>query len=203
MHLWPNLLGVFYPIPLGGRIASVLGSDIMFFPLSNSTKHTCDFYLPQSCWFPTAHIRCWGWFQQWCKSYDCSTLERKKRRNVWETERKRESKYGLFLGILELCEEKKRERERERVTRRRSRGTSSLSVAMKKLRWRRRNMRMRERERGGGAVRCPIKERESKKLKIVNIQRRFCENRLCFKVFKEGFVKPVFQMFIIFTNWHH
>ena len=87
-------------MPLGGRIASVLGSDIMFFPLSNSTKHTCDFYLPQSCWFPTAHIRCWGWFQQWCKSYDCSTLERKKRRNVRETERKRESKYGLVCQKL-------------------------------------------------------------------------------------------------------
>jgi len=22
LHLWPNLLGVFYPMPLGGRIAS-------------------------------------------------------------------------------------------------------------------------------------------------------------------------------------
>jgi len=28
LHLWPNLLGVFYPMPLGGRIASEGECDV-------------------------------------------------------------------------------------------------------------------------------------------------------------------------------
>ena len=30
MHLWPNLLGVFYPMPLGGRIASMCVNFLKF-----------------------------------------------------------------------------------------------------------------------------------------------------------------------------
>ena len=44
------------------------------------------------------------------------------------------------------------------------------------------------------------REREIKKLKVVTIQGWFCKNHLCFEVFKNGFVKTVFEMFIIFTK---
>jgi len=40
MHLWPNLLGVFYPMPLGGRIASVINKNLKNKNTINESWHS-------------------------------------------------------------------------------------------------------------------------------------------------------------------
>ena len=58
----------------------------------------------------------------------------------------------------------------------------------------------RENKRERANTLSDTREKESEKLKKVTIQRRFCENCLCFEVFKDDFMKTVMEMFVIQTK---